>query len=93
MLNVHGANDVRQTEIHKTEPLVSEPSAFGVELANEKLKSHKSPGIYQIPAELRRGVGQFCMRSTNRMQDEVTVQRLVIVPLKRWKCSEIWEQP
>jgi len=27
-------------------------SAFGVELAIEKLKSHKSPGIDQIPAEL-----------------------------------------
>jgi len=32
--------------------LVPEPSAFKVELAIEKLKSHKSPGIDQIPAEL-----------------------------------------
>jgi hypothetical protein len=31
---------------------VAEPSAFDVELAIEKLKSHKSPGIDQIPAEL-----------------------------------------
>ena len=29
-----------------------EPSAFEVDLAIEKLKSHKSPGIDQIPAEL-----------------------------------------
>ena len=29
-----------------------EPSDFKVELAIEKLKSHKSPGIDQIPAEL-----------------------------------------
>ena len=29
-----------------------EPSAFEVELAIKKLKSHKSPGIDQIPAEL-----------------------------------------
>jgi len=28
------------------------PSAFEVELATAKLKSHKSPGIDQIPAEL-----------------------------------------
>ena len=27
-------------------------SAFEVEMANEKLKSHKSPGIDQIPAEV-----------------------------------------
>jgi len=36
LLNVHGVNDVRQTEIHTAEPLVPEPSAFGVELAIEK---------------------------------------------------------
>ena len=52
LLNVHGVHDVRQTETHTTEPLVPEPSAFEVELAIEKLQSHKSPGIDQIPAEL-----------------------------------------
>jgi hypothetical protein len=31
---------------------VPEPSVLEVELAIEKLKSHKSPGIDQIPAEL-----------------------------------------
>ena len=43
-------NDVRLTEIHTAEPLVTEPSAFEVEVAIEKLKRHKSPGIDQIPA-------------------------------------------
>ena len=52
LLNVHGARDVRQEEIHTAEPLVPEPSAIEVELAIEKLKNHKSPGIDQIPAEL-----------------------------------------
>ena len=66
LLTVHGAKDVRQEEIHTAEPLVSEPSAFEVELAIEKLKSHKSPGIYQIPAELiKAGLGQFVVRSIN----------------------------
>ena len=46
------AKDVRQEEIHTAEPLVPEPSAFEVELAIEKIKNHKSPGIDQIPAEL-----------------------------------------
>jgi len=45
-------NDVRLTEIHTAEPLVTEPSAFEVEVAIEKLKRHKSPGIDQIPAEV-----------------------------------------
>ena len=52
ILNVHGVHDVRQTETHTTEPLVPEPSAFEVDLAIEKLKSHKSPGVDQITAEL-----------------------------------------
>jgi len=52
LLNVHGVNDIRQREIHTTEPLVPEPSVFEFELAIEKLKSNISPGIDQIPAEL-----------------------------------------
>ena len=32
LLNVHGVNDGRQTEIHTAESLLSEPSAFEVEL-------------------------------------------------------------
>jgi len=58
LLNVHGIKDVRRAEIHTVEPLVPEPSAFEVELAIEKLKSHKSPGIDQIPAELIKAGGR-----------------------------------
>jgi hypothetical protein len=58
ILNVHEVSDVRQVEIHAAEPLVPEPSAVEVELAIEKLKSHKSPGIDQIPAELIKAVGR-----------------------------------
>jgi hypothetical protein len=57
LLNVHGVNDVRKAEIHTAEPLVPEPSAFEFELAIENLKSHKSPGIDQIPAELIKAGG------------------------------------
>ena len=52
LLNVHGVHDVRQTETDTAEALVPEPSAFEVDLAIEKLKSHKSLGIDQIPVEL-----------------------------------------
>ena len=52
LFNVHGVKDVGQTEIYTAEPLVPDPSASEVELAIDKLKSHKSPGIDQIPAEL-----------------------------------------
>jgi len=52
ILNIHGINVVRQTEIHTAKPLVPEVSASEVELGIEKLKSHKSPGTDQIPAEI-----------------------------------------
>ena len=45
LLYVHEVNDVRQTEVHTAEPIVPESSASEFELAIEKLKSHKSPGI------------------------------------------------
>ena len=66
ILSVHGAKDVRQTEIHTAIPLVPEPSAIEFELAIEKLKSHITPGIDQIQIELiKAGVGQFAVRSIN----------------------------
>ena len=55
---VHGVNDVTQIEIHTTDPLVLEKGAFEVELTIEKLKSHKSPSIDQIPAELIKAGGR-----------------------------------
>jgi hypothetical protein len=39
LLNVHGVNDVRKTEIRTAEPLVPEPSAFEFAVATVKLKS------------------------------------------------------
>jgi hypothetical protein len=60
ILNLHGVSDVRQTEIHAAEPLVTEPSALEVELAIEKLGRHKSPGIDQIPAEMIKAVHSLC---------------------------------
>jgi len=51
-LNVHGVKNDRQTQIHTAEALVTKTSAFEFEMATEKLKSHKSPGTDEIPAEL-----------------------------------------
>jgi hypothetical protein len=52
LLNVHGACDVRQTEMHTAEPFVPEPSASEFGVAIGKLKSYKSPGVDQIPVKL-----------------------------------------
>jgi hypothetical protein len=37
-LDVHGVNDIRQTETHMAEPIVPEPRAYEDEMAIEKLK-------------------------------------------------------
>jgi hypothetical protein len=57
ILNVHGVSDVRQIEIHTAVTLVPEPNVLESELAIEKLKSNKSLGIDQIPAELIKAGG------------------------------------
>ena len=62
LFNVHGVKDVGQAEIHTVEPLAPETSASEFELVIDKLKSHKSPGIDQIPAELiKAGIGTICL--------------------------------
>ena len=81
LLNIHGVNDVRQSEIHKAESLVPEPSAFEVELSIEKLKSHNLPG--QIPAELIKAGGR-----TIRYE----IQKLIFSIRKKKELSEEWQQ-
>jgi hypothetical protein len=58
LLNVHDTGDIRQIKMHTAELLVPEPSLDEVELAIGKLKSYKSPGIDQIPAELIKAGGK-----------------------------------
>jgi hypothetical protein len=58
MFSVHGVSDIRQSEIHTAEPLVPETSAFGYEMATEKLKRHISPSTVQILAELIKAGGR-----------------------------------
>ena len=58
---MHRFKAVGQAEIHTAEPLLPEPSAFEFELNIGKLKSHKSPGIDEIPTELiKAGGGTIC---------------------------------
>jgi hypothetical protein len=60
--NVHAVHNVRQMDIHTAEPLVPEPSLLEVAIAIGKLKSYKSPGTDQIPAELiKAGVKHYIL--------------------------------
>jgi hypothetical protein len=62
VLDVLVVNDVRHIKIPAAEPIVPEPSAFEVEVAIEKLKGYKSPGIDQILGEVIK-VGGTTIRS------------------------------
>jgi hypothetical protein len=67
VLNVHGVHDVRQVDIHTAEPLVPEPSLVEVEIATGKLKSYKSLGTDQIPAELIKAGGETLYSEIHRL--------------------------
>ena len=67
LFNMHGVKDVGQTEIHTAGPLVPYPSASEVELVIDMLKSHKSPGIDQIPAELIKVGGRTLCLEIHRL--------------------------
>ena len=83
LFNVHGVKEVGQAEIHTAEPLVPEPSAFDVELPIGNLKSHKSPGIDEIPAEMvKAGVGTTCGE----------IRNLITSIWKKEKLPEEWKE-
>ena len=54
---MHKDNDVGEIEIQTAEPLTPDPTLLEVEIAIEKLKKYKSPGIDQISAELIQDCG------------------------------------
>jgi len=83
LFNVHGDNDGRQRKIHTAEPLVPEPIAFEVELAIEKLISHKSPGTDQIPEELiKAGSRTICYE----------IHKLIICIWNKEELPEEWKE-
>jgi hypothetical protein len=83
LFNEHGVKDVGQAELHTAEPLVPEPSASEVELAVDKLKSHKSPGIDQIPAELIKAGSRTI---------SLEIHKLITSILKKEKLPEEWKE-
>jgi len=83
LFNVHSVKNVGQAEIHTAEPLVPEPSASEVDLPINKLKSQKSPGIDQIPAELIKAGGRtICLK----------IHKLITSIWKKEKLPEGWKE-
>jgi hypothetical protein len=73
-----------QTEMHTAEPLVPEPSAFEVQMAVEKLKSHKSPGIDQIPAEVIKAGGRAIFSEIHKLTNSIW---------NKEELPEVWKEP
>ena len=74
-----------------------EPSAFEVELAIEKLKNYKSPGIDQIPAELIKAGGRTIRGEIHKLiisiwnKEELPDEwkESIIVPIyKKWDKTD-----
>ena len=84
LLNIHGVNDVRQREIQTAELPVPELSAFEVEMAIEKLKTHTSPGIYQITAEVIKAGGRTIHSEIHKLIN--SIWNKVELP-EQWKES------
>jgi len=91
LLNVHGVNDVRQNKIYTAEPLVSHPHAVEFEfvLAIEKLKSHKSTGIGQIPAELFKAVGRTIRYKVHKL---IIIIIIIFFFFSKEDLPEAWKE-
>jgi hypothetical protein len=93
-LNVNGVKDVRHTEKHTAESLVTEPSVSDVELTFENLKRHKSPGIDQKPAELIKTGGRTIPCKIHKLisiwnEELPEWKKLIIVPPIRRAIKQI----
>jgi hypothetical protein len=70
LLNVHGVNDVRKTEIHTAEPAVPEPNALEFHMAIGKLR-HKSLGMDQIPAQFIKAGSRTTRSEIHKLNNSV----------------------
>jgi hypothetical protein len=86
LLKVHNVSDVRQIEVHTSEPLVPGPSRLVFEIAIAKLKRYKSPGSDQIPAELIQAGGKILLSAIHKLINSVWNKEEL---LDQWKESII----
>jgi hypothetical protein len=95
VLNIHGVDDVKQMDIHTAETLKPEPSPVEVENAIGKLKSYKSPGTNNIPAELIKAGGETLFSEIHKLtyfiwnKEELPQQwkESIIVPIHKKGCK------
>jgi len=86
LLNVHNGEQTEGFEIHNAEPWIPETSEIEIEMSAKKLKSFKSPGIDNIPAELIKAVGTALIKEIHKLI--IDIWRMEELP-KEWKTSII----
>jgi hypothetical protein len=59
------------TTVHTAEPLVPGPSCLEVKIASATLKTYKSPGSKQIPAELIRAEGEILLPEIHKFTNYI----------------------
>jgi hypothetical protein len=93
LLNVKGAGDVRQIEIHTAEPFVQELSAAEFEVAIGKLKRYMSPGVDQIPAEgetLHSEIHKLIMLISNKEELPHQWKKSIVTPIHKKGDKTDW---
>jgi hypothetical protein len=86
LLFVHSVNDVRQAEIHRSEPLLHDPSPFVAKIAIANLKKYKSPGCDLIAAELIQAEGEILRSEIHKLIKSISKKEDL---LNHWKESII----
>jgi hypothetical protein len=85
-LNAHWISDIRQIEIHTTEPLVPDSSPVEVENAIANLNRYKPPGSDQIRKELIQAGSEMLRSEVHKLINSISYKE--DVP-NQWKKSVI----
>jgi hypothetical protein len=77
-LKVRNVSDVRQIEVHATEPLVPGPSHLEVEIAVAELNKYQLQGSDQIPTEQIQAGGETLLSMNHKLIDSVWNKNLLL---------------
>jgi hypothetical protein len=84
--------DVRQNDMHSAEPLESEPNAFEVEMAIEKLKRYKLPGIDEVPLELVQSGSKALCSETHKVAESMWNKKELCQQWKKYITVPIYKK-
>jgi len=87
-LNVHGVNDIRQTDLNTAELLVPQNTIFDFEIAIEKLIRYKPPGTDQILAELIQTGGNILHSKIHKLINSISMESILVPVYKNGDTTD-----